>query len=226
MKESLKIQAFIVYLKAVRKIKNQTEFGEMLGYHHKSSISRVIKEPNNEFLERLEKIFPEYKSFNPLKANVKEKDYSHYIEVKLITIEARAGFADSFYSQEYLKNMPTIIIETDSDYKEEKYLAFEVDNDSMEHEYYKGDIIICKEVQRELWKDNLQIDDYDFVIAHGVKGVLFNEITEHNRETGDIVCHYLNDKYQDFSINLREVAYLYKVVEVRSKRTSRKARRS
>lgn len=224
MKESLKIQAFIVYLKAVRKIKSQTEFGEILGYHHKSSISRVIKEPNVEFLERLEKTFPEYKDFNPIGSNVKHKNYSSYIEVRLVTTKARAGYADAFYSQEFLKDMPTILIESDNENRG-NFLAFEVENDSMETEYYEGDVLITEEVNRELWSYKLPIKEYDFVIAHGKNGVIFKEITEHNEQTGDITCHSINSKYDDFIINLREVAYLYKVIEVRSKGRHKKFRR-
>ncbi|WP_298649019.1 S24 family peptidase [uncultured Proteiniphilum sp.] len=45
--------------------------------------------------------------------------------------------------------MPLVMVESDKEYKG-KYLAFGVDGDSMEPEYNKGDIIICREIQRPL----------------------------------------------------------------------------
>jgi len=150
-------------------------------------------------------------------SNAKPKIYPSVLEVKVVTTKARAGFADSYYSEEYLKDLPSVLVEADKEYKG-RYLAFEVDGDSMEPEYYAGDIVICREVQRSLWQYKLHYKDYDFVIAHGTKGIMLKEITEHNTETGEIICHSLNqynNKNGDFTLNLREVAFLYNVVEHR-----------
>lgn len=147
-------------------------------------------------------------------AEVSPKYYTAHTPVRLVTSEARAGYSDSYYSDEYLKDMPTVLIETDKEHKG-RYLAFEVNGDSMEPEYNTGDIVICREIPRDYWKSKLHIGDWDFVIAHGTKGIRLKEITEHNVETGDITCHSLNDVHSDFVWNLGEVAYLYNVVEHR-----------
>lgn len=224
MKDSFKIQAFITYLKATKKIRSQNDLAEILGYKQKSSMSRVIKEPNDIFMRKIEEAFPDFKDFNPERANVKTKDYSSFTEIKIVTTKARAGYMDSFYSDEYLKDMPTVLMETDKEYKG-NYLAFEVENDSMEPEYYEGDILICREVKRDLWNSKLHIKDYDFVIAHGTKGIFFKEISFHNPESGEIICHSLNPFYDDFTLNLREVAYIYNVVEVRQQGKRKRNRR-
>ena len=124
-----------------------------------------------------------------------------------------------------LKDMPTVIIETDENYKGD-YLAFEVDNDSMEPEYYAGDIVICRKLKRDLWQYKLHYKDYDFVIAHS-KGVTLKEITNHDVENGTITCHSVNQecKHPDFKLNLREVAYIFNVVEIRQSGKSKKRRR-
>lgn len=148
---------------------------------------------------------------------VKPKVYPSHLEVRLVTNKARGGYTDSYYADEYLKDLPVILVEADKEYKG-KYLAFEVDGDSMEPEYYAGDIVICREVKRDLWQYKLHYKDYDFVIAHGTKGIMLKEITDHNTETGDIVCHSLNNengKHNDFVINLKEVSFLYNIVEHR-----------
>ncbi|MEE6130223.1 S24 family peptidase [Chryseobacterium arthrosphaerae] len=149
--------------------------------------------------------------------DVKPKTYSTHLEVRVVTNKARAGFTDSYYAEEYLKDLPVVLVEADREYKG-KYLAFEVNGDSMEPEYYAGDIVICREVRRDLWQYKLHYKDYDFVIAHGTKGIMLKEIIDHNTDTGEITCHSLNNEYgkhNDFILNLKEVAFLYNVVEHR-----------
>lgn len=155
-------------------------------------------------------------------SNVIKKQYKNHIEVKIINTKAQAGYMDSYYSDEYLKDLPTILIEAEQEYKG-NYLVFEVSGDSMEPEYFEGDLVICREVQRHLWSYKLHIKDWDFVIAHSTKGIVLKEITDHDVETGIITCHSLNDYYPDFKYNLKEVAFLYNVVEHR--RSGRNKRR-
>ncbi len=150
------------------------------------------------------------------------KNYSSHLEVKIVTTKARAGFSESFYSDEYLNDMPTLLVEVDKEYHG-NYLAFEVNGDSMEPDYHTGDIVICREIKRELWRYKLHIKEWDFVIAHGTQGIMLKEITEHNVETGEIVCHSVNsDLHPDFTLNLREVAFLYNVVEHRTSGKNKK----
>lgn len=155
-----------------------------------------------------------------------EKNYEGLTPVKVVSTKARAGWSDAYYSEEYLEEMPTILIETDENYKGD-YLAFEVDNDSMEPEYFAGDVVICRKVRRHLWQYKLHYKDYDFVIAHS-KGIALKEIIDHDVENGIITCHSINQElghHPDFKLNLHEVAYLFNVVEVRQSGKSKKRRR-
>ncbi len=155
------------------------------------------------------------------------KKYEGQTLVKVVTTKARGGWTDSYYSDEYIKDMPTILIESDKDYKG-NYLAFEVDGDSMEPDYYKGDIVICREVTRDHWKSKLFYKKYDFVIAHGTQGVMIKEIANHDVENGTITCRSLNNadgKHGDFLLKLSEIAFLFNIVEVRQKGTNKKLRR-
>jgi len=161
-----------------------------------------------------------------LRPNINPKEYSSHIKVKVVTVSARAGYSESYYSEQYLNDMPTVLIDADQEYKG-NYLAFEVDGDSMEPDYLSGDIVICREVKRDLWQYKLHFKDWDFVIAHGTKGIMLKEIIDHNTETGDIICHSINQeegRNADFTLNLREVSFLYNVVEHR--RSGRNKRRN
>ena len=147
---------------------------------------------------------------------LKPKEYSTSIKVRLVSNKAKAGWGEGYYNEEYLEELPFVMIDADENYKG-KYLAFEVEGASMEPDYLEGDIVICREIQRHLWSSKLHFRDWDFVVAHSTNGIMLKEITAHNVETGDITCHSLNPKYEDFVLNLHQVAHLYNVVEVRQK---------
>lgn len=156
------------------------------------------------------------KQNNIPQGELKPKEYATSIKVRLVSNKAKAGWSEGYYNEEYLEELPFVMIDSDENYKG-KYLAFEVEGDSMEPDYLEGDIVICREIQRHLWSSKLHFRDWDFVIAHSTNGIMLKEITAHNIETGDITCHSLNPKYEDFVLNLHQVAHLYNVVEVRQK---------
>jgi hypothetical protein len=156
------------------------------------------------------------KQNNIPQGELKPKEYSTSIKVRLVSNKAKAGWSEGYYNEEYLEELPFVMIDADENYKG-KYLAFEVEGDSMEPDYLEGDIVICREIQRHLWSSKLHFRDWDFVIVHSTNGIMLKEITAHNIETGDITCHSLNPKYEDFVLNLHQVAHLYNVVEVRQK---------
>lgn len=138
------------------------------------------------------------------------------IRIRLITPIHREGFFNNYYADVYLNTLPVIFIEKNVDYKG-AFIAFEVNGDSMEPEYRDGDIVICNEVRRDLWKYKLHKDDSDYFIAHGTRGLFFKEIKKHDVYNGDILCHSLsdNENEKDFNLNLKEVIYLYRIIEHR-----------
>lgn len=148
--------------------------------------------------------------------NMKVHQYNGSIAVRLVKNKAKAGWSEQYYADEYLEEMPVVMIEADENYKG-NYMAFEVDGDSMEPDYMEGDILICREIQRHLWRYKLHIKDWDFVIAHQTNGIMLKEIVDHDVDTGIITCRSINPKYEDFQLDLHNVAYLYNVVEVRQR---------
>ena len=177
-----------------------------------NTLKTIISYIKQNYIDREDSI----KQNNIPQGELKPKEYSTSIKVRLVSNKAKAGWSEGYYNEEYLEELPFVMIDADENYKG-KYLAFEVEGDSMEPDYLEGDIVICREIQRHLWGSKLHFRDWDFVIAHSTNGIMLKEITAHNVETGDITCHSLNPKYEDFVLNLHQVAHLYNVVEVRQK---------
>jgi len=76
------------------------------------------------------------------------------------------------------------------------------------------DIILGREVSRQLWTCKLHYKYWLFVIVHQ-DGILIKQIVAHDVEKGIITCHSLNLLYgKDFEAKLDEVAELYNVIKI------------
>ncbi|MDR0660758.1 MAG: hypothetical protein LBG19_08150 [Prevotellaceae bacterium] len=80
--------------------------------------------------------------------------------------------------------------------------------------YQEGDKLLCRDIKRDLWTSKLRVNDWDFVIVHREEGILIKRIVEHDLENGKITCHSLNPMYEDFTLQLNDVAKLYNVIKI------------
>ena len=137
--------------------------------------------------------------------------------VPLVGQYAQAGYLSGFAETDYMEALPQIPVMGDHELKGD-YLAFEVRGDSMDdlsdESLKEGDILISRRIRPEYWQYKLHINKWDFVIVHRTEGILVKRIVEHDVETGMIRLHSLNSMYTDFSLNLRDVAQLFNVVQV------------
>ncbi|VDH16738.1 putative zinc finger/helix-turn-helix protein, YgiT family [Algoriella xinjiangensis] len=142
----------------------------------------------------------------------------NYIRVPLVPVQAQAGLLLGYGDVDYWNGLPTEVWEVDKEYKG-KYVVFEVKGDSMDDNSVKaileGDRLLCREIRKEYWFDKLHINKWNFVIVHKTKGVVVKRIIDHNTDTGDITCHSLNEYYEDFTVNLKDVVALYNVVDLK-----------
>lgn len=141
--------------------------------------------------------------------------------VPLVSQYAYGGYLTGYADPEYIGKLPSIDFTPDREMTG-NYLAFEVKGDSMDdgskESYVEGEIVICREVEREYWRDSrLFINKRDFVIVHE-EGILIKRIVEHDVEKHTITIHSLNPLYQDRTIDLAEVRQIFSVVESRIQR--------
>jgi len=209
---------------------NQAEIGKLIGYSNASAFSKVLnqKVPIPEgFLTklsnldiRLNKVWIEEGWGNMIEAPDEAKSYEipeGIIKAPLIGQYANGGYLRGYADPDYLGEQP-IFFSTRS-HSGGNYVAFEVKGDSMNdgsvNAICEGDILLGRELIQEHWTARLHIPKV-FIIVHKVHGICVKEITEHDVETGRIVCHSWNPdpEYQDFDCNLKDIAQLFYIKEI------------
>lgn len=203
-----------------------------------ATISRILNKnskPNASTLKSITEYFkvdPEYllsSSYHIAKNEVRELDREGYsndglMHVPLVSEYAYGGYLQGFNDPEYIDELPKIPFIVEKEHKGE-YMCFEVKGDSMDdgsHEsYLERDILLCRNVRKDFWKSKLHINKWDFVIVHKDSGICLKRIVKHDVERGLITLHSLNDYYEDFEMDLRDVTKIFNVVDIQRKRNRR-----
>lgn len=139
------------------------------------------------------------------------------MNVPVVPIYAQAGYLEGYGDMEYIDTLPTMPIVTDRQYKG-NYRIFEVAGDSMYdgsvHSLMSGDKLLAREIRQDFWRSRLHFRNWYFVIVHRTDGILVKQIVDHDVDTGVITCHSLNDMFDDFKLNLSDIAQLFNVVSI------------
>lgn len=150
-------------------------------------------------------------------SEIKPVSNVEFLNIPFLPIHAQGGYGRGYGDHEYIESLPTYPVIVDKNYKG-KYRVFEVDGDSMDdgtrNAIYNGDKVLCREVKRELWTSKLHYKDWYFVICMKNDGITIKQITAHDVEKGIIRCHPLNPIFDDFEVELNEVAELYNVIKI------------
>lgn len=201
----------------------------------KQKISNIEKGITEASSEVLSDFFATYKEVNPeyiLTGNGRMlKDTlitENEVIPKIIEFEnfpfvsqkAYAGYLSGYADAEYVETLPTVAFPVDHT-PQGNYLVFEVKGDSMNdgsHDsYLDGDLVLCREIRMDLWKDSkLHFNKWDFVIIHE-DGIIIKRIIDHNVENHTITIHSLNpdkEAYPDKEINLCEVRQILNVISM------------
>ncbi|MBQ4819219.1 XRE family transcriptional regulator [Aquimarina sp. MMG016] len=186
-------------------------------------ISDVLKVSPTELLSMVQNIKPNGSGAQDNLVSSGTDDYT-VMMVPLVNQYAYAGYLSGFENEGYVGELPKIPYLADRQYKG-NYMFFEVKGDSMDNgsyeSYLEGDLILCREVNSTFWTSKLHINKWDFVIAHKEEGILLKRIVEHRVEEGVLVLHSLNDYYEDIEIQIKDVAMIFNVVDVRRNRNRR-----
>lgn len=145
-------------------------------------------------------------------------DFSTYSErviyVPLVSQYAHGGYISGFADEEYLKQLPVIpfIVEQDA---RGRYIAFEVRGDSMDdgtrQSYAQGDIVLSREVEKEMWDVQFDISHTDFVIVMN-DGIIFKRIISHDVLSHKITVHSFNPIFDDMVIDLADIKQIFSII--------------
>lgn len=217
-----KNQELAEILKQIKYIYNitQSEIAQQIGVS-KQYLSDTLNERypfNNELRQKL---LERFTCLNTSNSNAKPFTPHARAGIPLVSQYAYAGYLGGYGDPEYVGTLPTIDFTPDREMTG-NWLAFEVKGDSMDNgskeSYVEGEIVICREVEPEYWRDSrLFINKRDFVIVHE-EGILIKRITEHNLDTHTITIHSLNPMYPDRTLNLEHVHQIFSIVESRVQR--------
>ncbi|GLB53000.1 hypothetical protein NBRC110019_20400 [Neptunitalea chrysea] len=155
-------------------------------------------------------------------------DYETFMLVPLVSKRVQAGFLSNWDTERdsFEDVLPKVPWEVDKEYKG-RYLTFEVTGESMESEeepydsLFEGDLILCREVQRHLWKSGLHIHKWDFVVAHKTEGLLVKRIVKQNMETGELILKSLNPRFPLQKVYMDDLVAVFNVIDVKRSRRRR-----
>lgn len=151
-----------------------------------------------------------------IQSNAHAVEDLNYMNVPVVHIKARCGYLAGYADEGYIDSLPTMPVIVDKTYHG-RYMIFEAEGDSMDdgtrNSICDGDKLLCREVRRDLWLPKLHINDWYFVIVHRTEGISIKQITAQD-ENGNITCHSLNDMFNDYTVNLDDVAEIYNVIKV------------
>lgn len=149
-----------------------------------------------------------------------DMDEREIMEVPFIGQYAYGGYLRGYADEPYLESLPKTPWLVDRQHKG-RYISIEVRGDSMDDgsrdSYMAHDILLCREVKPEHWTANkLHIHKWDFVIVHKTDGILVKKIIKHDVAKEKIIVHSLNsDEFPDQEIELKDVAKIFNVVQVK-----------
>lgn len=231
-----RIKIAIKWLIGVGKGSTQGDIGRLMGYSNKSAFSQVINghvDLPGDFINRLcsldsrlNNVWLECEAGEMLNPETSSeatiKTISEFVQVPLVPIRAKAGYLVGYGDDVYIQTLPTVPVITDRTFHG-KYRCFEVEGDSMDdgsrNAICDRDVILGREVGRQLWTCKLHYKDWLFVIVHQ-DGILIKQIVAHDVEKGIITCHSLNPLYgDDFEVRLDEVSELYNVIKIVDRNT-------
>ncbi|KFF11218.1 LexA family transcriptional regulator [Flavobacterium hydatis] len=137
--------------------------------------------------------------------------------VPLVPVKAYATYISECCEGDFVDGFNDVNFYVDQ-YARGNYVAFEIKGDSMDngglYDNPEGSITLCRELNRQHWKDGFRGSQYGWIIVHK-DTIVCKDIIAQDLENGTITCHSRNPspEYQDFTIELNDVKQIFKVIK-------------
>lgn len=178
----------------------------------------VHRNPTESNIDRLE-----LQEANEILANkngnkFKELENGKFImTVPLVPAKAYATYISECCEGDFIDGFNEVNFYVDQ-YARGNYVAFEIKGDSMDngglYDNPEGCITLCRELNRQHWKDGFRDSKYGWIIVHK-DTIVCKDIIGQDLENGIITCHSRNTspEFQDFTIELNDVKQIFKVIK-------------
>lgn len=139
------------------------------------------------------------------------------MRVPLVPAKAYAKYIDDCRDVDFVSDLDQIEFIVDK-IGLGQYYAFEIKGDSMDdntkHSICDKDIVLARELKKDLWKSRLHNEEYPYWIIVLDNTIVCKQILHHDVEKGEITCHSLNNspEYSDFTLSLNDVCQLCNIV--------------
>jgi phage repressor protein C with HTH and peptisase S24 domain len=217
-------------LKKDYKLKHK-DLGDMIDMTGEAFRMAVVRKSLSKLeISKLEEKFLELKQTTSKKGDGSafNKNVSSFKEMSVMMVPfvsqyAHAGYLSGFGDEEFLENLPKVPWADDVEHRGE-YICIEARGDSMTNDdpreaILDRDLLLCRNVRKDFWKSKLHINKWDFVIVHKELGITVKRIIKHDVDRGIITLHALNDMYDDFEVDLRDVSQILNVVDIKRHRS-------
>lgn len=140
------------------------------------------------------------------------------LTVPFVPVRAQARYVAEYTDAEFISDLEDMTFIVDR-IGNGKYLAFEIQNDSMDdntkNSIPDGAVVLARELGRQHWTSKFRTNQYPYWIIVHKTTILCKEIVNHDVEKGVITCHSLNEspEYQDFDLKLNDVHQLFNIVK-------------
>jgi transcriptional regulator with XRE-family HTH domain len=217
---------------------NEKEIAEKLGYT-KSSFSQIINGKVPLSLKFIEKLFAVDKKLNKswivtgdgfmlnsihgLMSEDKVCGVQNIANVPLVSARGQGGYLKWYDNAEYIDSLDSIPLIVDRSFKG-KFRCFEVEGDSMDDGSRKSicdrDIVLGRELKRELWSNKHSFTDWDIIIVYN-DNITIKRIREMDNNTGILKCYSLNSFYEGTEFQIDSLIELYCLIKIVERSTRR-----
>ena len=164
----------------------------------------LVTMPESQLIQ-LERGFDVYIKGSKLRVLATTVDSNNEENIELVSEKAKAGYTSGFSDPEYIKILPTFKLPFLS--KEKKYRTFQINGDSM-HPIPDKSFVTAEYV------DNWQYvkTGMPCIVLTLDDGIVFKTVENKIADDGTLRLHSLNDLYEPYEINIKEVKEVWKFV--------------
>lgn len=205
-------------LKAEQKIKSNRQFAISLDFAPQS-MDLILKGKRDVTIELVRKLCSRYQvNTNYLFLGIGEMFLNEGQESALqakeedriiyVPVSAKAGYGDQFNDPVYMEELPRFSL-PDPKFKYGIHRCFDVEGDSMEPTLYRGDKVVCNQMEQQYWTNSIRDNFVYVVVTNG--DVLVKRVVNKIREAGVIELFSDNCYYPPRIMQISEVKEVWHV---------------